>query len=208
MPLYKSILVDDTTKVLVWKITESFTKLFREVALKDICLHRLERMKSELHQRGFLSVRKLLEQTGYTDFDLYYDPNGKPHLKDGRHISITHSFEFSAIIVSDRNIGIDLERQREKIFKIADKFTDPNDIFFDKQNNERTIRQLTAIWGIKESIYKFHSQKGLSLKDNINVLPFDFDKGEIKALVDYEGVQTKHRAAFEEFEGYTLVYLL
>jgi hypothetical protein len=30
-------------------------------------------MKSEMHQRGFLSVRKLLQTAGYTDFDLYYD---------------------------------------------------------------------------------------------------------------------------------------
>lgn len=208
MPLYKSIQVDSTTKVLVWKITESFTDLFKEVALKDVCLHRLEGMKSELHQRGFLSVRKLLEQAGYTDFDLYYDQNGKPNLKDGKHISITHSFEFSAVIISDRNIGIDLERQREKIIRIADKFTDFDNDFFDKSNTEQTVRQLTAIWGIKESIYKFYSLHGLSLKDNIDVLPFDLEKEELEGIVTYGNFSNKHQAKFKEFEGYTLVYLV
>lgn len=208
MPLYKTITVNATTRVWVWKITESFNELFRGVALRDACLHRLEGMKSELHQRGFLSVRKLLELAGYTDFDLFYDENGKPNLKDGKHISITHSFDFAAIIVSSRNTGIDLEQQREKIFRIADKFTEPNDIFFDKQNNERTVRQLTAIWGIKESIYKYHSEKGLSLKENINVLPFDIDKNTIEAEVNYNTIHTRHRAEFLEFEGYTLVYLV
>jgi len=208
MPLYKSIQVDSTTKVLVWKITESFTELFREVALKDVCLHRLETMKSELHQRGFLSVRKLLEQAGYTDFDLYYDENGKPNLKDGKHISITHSFEFSAIIISDRNVGIDLEQQREKIIRIADKFTDFDSDFFDKSNTKQTVRQLTAIWGIKESIYKFYSLHGLSLKENMNVLPFDLEKGELEAVVTYGNFSNKHQAKFKEFESYTLVYLI
>ncbi len=208
MPLYKTITVNATTRVWVWKITESFNELFRGVALRDACLQRLEGMKSELHQRGFLSVRKLLELAGYTDFDLFYDENGKPNLKDGKHISITHSFDFAAIIVSSRNTGIDLEQQREKIFRIADKFTEPNDIFFDKQNNERTVRQLTAIWGIKESIYKYHSEKGLSLKENINVLPFDIDKNTIEAEVNYNTIHTRHRAEFLEFEGYTLVYLV
>lgn len=208
MPLYKSIQVDSTTKVLVWKITESFTDLFKEVALKDVCLHRLEGMKSELHQRGFLSVRKLLEQGGYTDFDLYYDQNGKPNLKDGKHISITHSFEFSAVIISDRNIGIDLERQREKIIRIADKFTDFDNDFFDKSNTEQTVRQLTAIWGIKESIYKFYSLHGLSLKDNIDVLPFDLEKEELEGIATYGNFSNKHQAKFKEFEGYTLVYLV
>jgi hypothetical protein len=46
---------------------------------------RLEGMKSEMHQRGFLS--KLLQTAGYTDFDLYYDELGKPHLKDDKYIS-------------------------------------------------------------------------------------------------------------------------
>src|SRR5690606_34040572 len=113
-----------------------------------------------------------------------------------------------AIIVSDQNTGIDLEQQREKIFRIADKFTEPNDIFFDKQNNERTVRQLTAIWGIKESIYKYHSEKGLSLKENINVLPFDIEGNTIEALVDYKDIKAHHKAEFLEIEGYTLVYLV
>lgn len=208
MPLYKSIEVDATTKVLVWKITESFTELFRKVVLRDVCLHRLEKMKSELHQRGFLSIRKLLEQAGYTDFDLYYDQNGKPHLKDGRHISITHSYEFSAIIISDRNIGIDLEQQREKIIKIANKFTDFDSNFFNKSNTRQTVRQLTAIWGIKESVYKFYSLSGLSLKENMNVLPFDLEQKELEVVVTYENFSNTHRAKFQEFEGYTLVYLL
>jgi hypothetical protein len=32
-------------------------------------------MKSHLHQRGFLSVRKLLQEAG-NDLDLYYDELG------------------------------------------------------------------------------------------------------------------------------------
>ena len=62
----------------------------------DLKLNSLERvmgMKSELHQRGFLSVRHLLRDFGYTDQDLFYDGNGKPHLKDGKYISITQISE-------------------------------------------------------------------------------------------------------------------
>lgn len=208
MPLYKTIQANPTTKVLVWKITESYDELFKDVALKDVCLFRLESMKSELHQRGFLSVRKLLEQASYNDFDLYYDQNGKPNLIDGKHISITHSFEFSAIIISDKNIGIDLEQQREKIIRIADKFTDFDNNFFDKSDIEKTVRQLTAIWGIKESIYKFHSQAGLSLKEHIDVLPFDINGEHIEAKLTYGNLKVRHKAIFKEFEGYTLVYLV
>ena len=55
---------------------------------------------------------------------MFYDENGKPHLKDGKHISITHSFTFSGVIVSDAEVGIDIEKQRDKIAIIAHKFID------------------------------------------------------------------------------------
>ena len=107
MPLYKSLTIDTDTQVLVWKNTESLEQLRAETRLKEVCQNRLEGMKSEQHQKGFLGVRMLLQHVGYTDFDLFYDANGKPHLKDGKNISITHSYAFSAIIISSRQIGID-----------------------------------------------------------------------------------------------------
>ena len=102
MPLYKTITPNSQTVVKMWKITESFDDLIAAVTLKPETLERVLGMKSELHQRGFLSVRKLLAEFGYADADLIYDDNGKPHLKDGKQISITHSFNFSAVIVSDQ----------------------------------------------------------------------------------------------------------
>ena len=94
MPLLKIKALNTNTTLYVWKITESFDELFRSVALKDVSLARLEGMKAESHQKGFLSVRRLLMEAGYIDFDLHYDAFGKPHLADGKHISISHSHDF------------------------------------------------------------------------------------------------------------------
>ena len=124
MPLYKTITVDPTTKVLIWKIEESFEELNNGIDLTSHCRQRVDGMKSDLHRRGFMSVRHLLAIEGYTDHDLYYDENGKPHLTDDKHISITHSFVFSAIIISDQEVGIDIEKQSaRKYLRIAHKFT-------------------------------------------------------------------------------------
>ncbi len=76
-------------------------------------------MKSGIHQCGFLSVRRLIAEFGYSDVDLLYDEHGKPHLEDGKYISITHSFNFCAVIVSDFKVGIDIEKQRPIITNIA-----------------------------------------------------------------------------------------
>ena len=88
------------------------------VKLNNASQERINSMKSESHQKGFLAVRMLLQYLGYSDFDLNYDSNGKPHLFDGKYISISHSHEFSAIAVSTNTIGIDLELVKEKTLKM------------------------------------------------------------------------------------------
>jgi len=70
MPLLKTINFNPTTEILLWKITESLAELSAEVNLNPKNQARFIGMKSQLHQRAFLSVRKLLQQKGYTDFDL------------------------------------------------------------------------------------------------------------------------------------------
>lgn len=207
MPLYKTISVNSQTTVKVWKIEESYDDLIKPLDLKPKSLERVLSMKSELHQRGFLSVRHLLREFGYTDQDLYYDNNGKPHLKDGKHISITHSFTFSGVIVSDKEVGIDIEKQRDKIGIIAHKFVDYEFNYLDK-NSEDYIRELTVIWGIKESLYKLFATPGMLFKEHFLVIPFMMKDENTVAWIDYKNKKYRYNTAFLEFEGFTCAYVV
>ena len=207
MPLYKTLIPNSQTTVKIWKITESFEELMKPIELKDISLQRAMKMKSELHKRGFLSVRHLLKELGYTDFDLYYDDNGKPHLKDGKHISITHSFEFSAVAVSNGVIGIDIEKQREKIKVIAHKFVD-YEFDYLKDNDHEYVRKLTVIWCAKESLYKLFTTPGLSFLQNCLVLPFTFQDDKTVSWIDFEDQKQRFNVHYMEFEGFTCAYAI
>jgi 4'-phosphopantetheinyl transferase len=174
MALYKSLTVNKTTKVLIWKIEESLSKLQEGIILSKNSATRLNSMKSELHQKGFVSIRHLLKEVGYTDADLIYDEFGKPHLKNGKFISITHSYTFTAIIVSDDlHVGIDIEKQREKILKIAHKFT-PFEEYKTIANADALISKLTIVWGAKESLYKIFGKKKLLFLHHIYIEDFRF----------------------------------
>ncbi len=207
MPLFKTIQISETTSVKIWKIEESFGDLLTPLDLKPSSLARVNGMKSEIHQRGFLSVRHLLREFGYTDQDLFYDANGKPYLNDGKHISISHSFEFSGVIVSDKPIGIDIEMQRPKIAKIAKKFVDYEFIYLDKDATDY-VRKLTVIWCIKESLYKLFATPGMLFKDHFLVIPFAFEQPETVAWIDYQKQKHRFNSAFFEFEGYTCAYIV
>ena len=205
MPLYKTITINPHTTVYIWKIEEDISTLSRNIKLTDHCQQRVDGMKSELHQRGFMSVRHLLAEAGYTDFDLYYDAQGKPHLKDGKCISITHSFTFSGIIVSDQEVGIDIEMLRDKIMRIAHKFT-PLEEYRTLANTEAIVRKLTIVWGAKESLYKLYAQEGLSFLKHIDVQDFYFDDAKTTASVTYNTKTSSYNIFFLEFEGFTCVY--
>ena len=208
MPLYKKIQINTKTQIFIWKITESYDQLFEEVILNPKCQLRINGMKSELHQRAFLSVRKLLNEAGYTDFDLYYDEFGKPHLQDGKYISITHSHEFSAIIISDQTVGVDIELQREKIIRIANKFCDSEFQYLDREKTTEYIKKLTVIWGAKEAIFKIRNEKGISFKDHISVVKFELNQTETTASLYFGGLHKEFNIYFEEVEGFTLAYAL
>jgi 4'-phosphopantetheinyl transferase len=208
MPLYQTYKINDTTQLLVWKITETFEELEHQVVLKNICADRLYNMKSELHRRAFLSVRMLMQHIGYTDHDMFYDEEGKPHLKDGNNISITHSYNFSAIIVSDMPIGIDMEIRREKIMKIAGKFLDKEFSYLNPDQITDYVRKLTVIWGVKEALYKMFSKSGLSFKQHINVHSFYMEKDNGTATVLYDTINDSYNFWFKEIEDFTLVYCI
>ena len=205
MPLLKTINCNPTTEILLWKITESLAELSSEVTLNPKNQQRFNGMKSELHQRAFLSVRKLLQLKGYTDFDLEYDQFGKPHLKDGKKISISHSHEYATLIISDEITGIDIELQRDKIIRIADKFVEPEWKFLDKENQE-CIRKLTVIWGVKESIFKIRNEAGISFKDHIYVHPFEIKDQLGVADLHFQNSAIQFKYHFIEIDNFTLVY--
>ena len=208
MPLYKTIQHNSNTQILIWNITESFEQLNQEVQLNEKNQLRRNGMKSEVHQRAFLSVRKLLALAGYSDFDLEYDEFGKPHLIDEKHISITHSHHFSAIIISNEPVGIDIEMQRDIILKIAPKFVNDEELErLQKTDLNDYIKKLTVKWGAKEAIFKIKNEKGISFKDHIQVIPFELDEQQTIANLDFNGTNQKFNIHFSELDtNFTLVY--
>ena len=206
MALYKTLTISAETKAYIWKIEESIEDLKTGISLSKNSETRLNSMKSELHQKGFLSIRQLLKEVGLTDDDLIYDEYGKPNLTNGRYISITHSFEFTAIIFSYKvPVGIDIEKQREKILKIAHKFT-PIEEYKTIANADALISKLTIVWGAKESLYKIYGKKKLLFLHHIYIEDFRFADNKTSGEIRFDGENSSYTIEFLEFEGFTCVF--
>lgn len=206
MPLYKSIALDEETHVLIWEITESEEELAEPIKLGEISTKRLASMKSEMHRRAYLSVRHLLGIAQYADEDLIYSSEGKPILNDGVCISVTHSHQYSGIILSSKPVGIDIEKQRDKIQRIANKFVSPKEGEY-LPNIPDQIKALTIIWCVKESMYKLYGEKGVSFKQHMDVAPFELNKPQTKSSINYKGQISFYEVYFIEFNGFSSTFV-
>ncbi len=203
MPLYKIIILSNNTKLYLWKITEDFNTLYKEVKLNATSLSRLENMKSESHQKGFMAVRMLLQHIKHSDFDLYYDDKGKPHLKGEKHISISHSNGFSAILISDERIGLDIEQLKEKTLKIASRFMDISHL--ENLSIEDKVKKATVIWGIKESIFKIKNETGISFPNDIFEENFSLENKKTTATLKFNNKEENFQILFDAIEDYIFV---
>jgi len=207
MALYKRITVNADTQIFIWKLEESIAELSADLQLSTTCKKRISLLKSEIHRKQFLGIRHLLKEAGIDNSDLYYDKQGKPHLNGNQYISLSHSYDFAGIIISSKPVGIDIEKQRDKILRIANKFT-PLKEYRTLANDEAIIRKLTIVWGAKESVYKAMNHSKISFLKHIYVEDFDFEDKKTISQVNFENKISTFETNFFEFEGFTCVYAL
>ena len=213
MPFYKKINVNEHTVAYFWEITEDILWFNKKSVLNDNSKLRLQNMLSVSHKKGFLAVRMLLQHINLTDFDLFYDAFGKPHLevegqksKVVKYISISHSHDFSCICISNKPVGIDIEKCKEKTLKIVSRYMDVSHI--DNLSLADKITKATIIWGIKESIFKLKNEKGISFPNHIFESPFQLADGKGNAQLIFNNHTEEFQFQFELIENYAFVCAL
>ena len=203
MPIVRIINPNDTTIVGIWKITETIEDFFTLIPLSAKSKKLLKSRKSTIHQLQFLSIRAILLELGYSDDSLDYSKNS-PILDDGKKISISHSNLFSCVIISDTNVGIDVQHTNDKINKIAHKFIGYESSYL--ANND--IKKLSIIWNIKESIYKIANIEGLDFKNHSLVIPFNNSDDFTFSWLVYKNLRHRYISYFFTIENYSFAYLI
>jgi hypothetical protein len=72
--------------------------------------------------------------------------------------SITHSHQFSAIIVSNETVE-SMSNQRDKIIRIADKFVDEEHSYLDENDLETYVSKTNRDLGSQRSHFKIRNEK-------------------------------------------------
>lgn len=201
--------VDDDTEFAIWKIEEEADELYSQLQLDDEEKAYYERLKNSKRNLHWLGTRVLLRKMLKTDeyIDCKVDAHGKPYLVNlPYHISLSHSFDYAAVMISKKPVGIDIEQVKVKVERIAHKFMRPEEMAF--VNKADRINQLYVCWCAKEAVYKCYGQKEVSFADNIYLQPFNFEgHGWLNARLHKGSVDLQYEVGYLQYEDYMVGYV-
>jgi phosphopantetheinyl transferase len=192
----------------IWESTETYNELLAIEPLNSEDLQKWESFQSDKRKREWLTVRVLLK-TLFANRSLpniSYNEFGKPFLDNNVAISISHTKEFVAILISSRsNAGIDLEGIREKIIVLSEKFI--NDEEKRSLPEQHKVEYLHVLWGAKEVMFKLYGRGEMDFRENLHVEPFRYsESGLINAWINKNNIRKKHVISYQLWKDMMLAH--
>ena len=191
----------------VWESTEDMYFLATLARLTESEMVLFDTFKSTTRKREFLTVRAVLRELLPDNADsITYDGNGKPHLNGQGSISISHTGNVVALMVSKtKHCGIDLETISERILTLGKKFT--NEIESMSLPTKNLIEHLQVIWGAKEVMFKIHSLGELDFKNHMHTDSFRYySSGSFKSFLTKTGFEKSFEIEYERFGHFMITW--
>jgi 4'-phosphopantetheinyl transferase len=212
MPLLKIESLGPATQMGIWKIEETPEVLKAQAGLNPGEQKQYESFKSEIRKKQWLSYRLLLKKMLPDEaHSLYYNTFGKPFLENsGMYLSISHSGDYSAVITSRTcPVGIDIERLKDRIHRIYERFLTPGEDRAIGETNR--LEKLYIAWGAKEALYKIHGKPEVDFQHDIHIGSFDYlcrRIGQCSAMLNMPDGMEEYDIFYERISDYMLVYAL
>lgn len=188
MPIVLHRNINTNTQLAIWKMSESLEEL--QHSLVSIP----ENIKSNKRQKEWICVRLLLNYL-VPNTNIIYNQYGAPTTSKGKTVSVSHSNNYCAILVSEQIAAIDIELISTKANRLKNKF-------IAKQEEKLITKSETStlIWCAKECLFKIYQKGNLILKKDLIIK--NIEKNLIKTTIK----KKSYILHFEKFKNYYLVY--
>ena len=194
MPITQKIKPHEPHKyqIAIWEIKETLAELLQEAKNLDVSKFNTEKRKKE-----FLSIRILLNILDPNSI-VSYNKYGAPQLENNKFISISHSENLAAVIISTNNVGLDIQKISKKPLELSSKFIAKN------KHTPLTKEKATLIWSCKEAVFKWHQKGNINFIKDIQVDPFIIQK---KGQLTAQFKQQRLRLHYQKINKHFLVYV-
>ena len=210
MPLLHQIQIDSDSVLGIWQIDEEKDQLKWELQWGPSDIEQFQALSDHERSMHWLSSRVLLRKMMNTKsfIDLQIDENGKPYIKNfPQKVSISHSGKRVAVLLSNRDCGIDIELMSKKITALAPKFISDDEMKY--IDDDYLIETMYVFWCAKEAMYKLYGRKKLDFKQHMRLYPFEYkDTGKIKGHLERKEYSKDLNVHYKRIDDYMLAYVL
>ncbi len=169
MPLTNVLNINADTQIYLWEITEQEKYFFLKLNLSDEDRAAIKPLIPK-RRKEWLMPRYICRMLGLAGEITYQkDEYNKPFLKGSDyHISISHSNDLFAFMISKEVCGVDIQYYTAKTDIIKSKFVNENELLALETKKDK-FTWLHYIWSAKEAVYKAYGKKQLSFREDIYI---------------------------------------
>ena len=183
MPVFYQHIIDNESRLGIWKIEETEQFFLTNVPVNTEVSHPHKRLQ---HLAGRFLLRFLFP--GFPYELIRIADTRKPFLANEEyHFSISHCGDYAAAIVSkNKRVGIDIEIPTPKIERIRNKFLNEKELAewevgpqgpVDNRQweigNGKSLQNLTLLWSAKEAVFKWYGDGGVDFSEQILLSKLD-----------------------------------
>ena len=167
--------------------------VLRESADKED-LSLVEGFASEHRRREVLAWRAIVKRELGRGVKISHDENGAPQVDTPEtYISVSHSKELVAVMLSDRPCAVDIESTARDFRKVAKHYLTEEEMALAEQYDI-----FAEMWSAKESLYKYYRKGGLNYLCDVKITGYDGAGCLQAALPDVEHIDIE----VERRDGY------
>lgn len=155
----------------IWELTESCGSLHEQFRFSEKEKSQYEKIINEKRKCEFLAIRLLLQEMMHNKTEISYNNAGKPFLDEKLHLSISHSSDLVAVLLSKQPAGIDVENLGRNIERVAARFLSIQETIH-LQNINNAGRARVLYWCAKEALFKCTPMSDIDFKNHISIDPF------------------------------------
>lgn len=211
------------TDVSVYKDSEVFRTFYDK--MDDRRKEKIDRFKNDSDKFLSLGAGVLLgvamSELGIADPIIEYKANGKPYIKNRSDIffNLSHSGTYAAMTISDREVGIDIEKRKSFKDSLIKRLFDEKEMAMAPRMDADAF--YTGLWTAKESVMKYfgigismdpaeiHLEAGDAEESRIRTMTAVSSKADCKGLTihcyELEGYRI---SVCSEYDSYGSIVLL
>ncbi len=156
--------------------------------------------KKKISIIGDMLLCELLKRKNinYDNLDFYINYYGKPYIKNSNlFFNISHSFNYVITILSNKEIGVDIEKIRKTPLNAINQFATEKEKQYILSSNIDVEKRIFQIYTLKEAYFKM---KGTNLND---ILKIEFIITDNKIYCNDKSI----KAGFiNDVKGYIIAY--